>query len=189
MRVGVDVDGVLYDYAMSVRRYLHGIGFPRAQLAPEPNRWEFYEDWGLTVDEFIVHAAQGVDAGTILIVGDPYPGSSEAMRRIRDAGNTIHIITDRRAGSPGKPESATRRWLDHHELPFDSLTFAADKTIVRTDMMIEDKLANYYALIEAGCDAYLYDRPWNQTLDRKCKRVANLAEFADRVIDASVVNV
>jgi len=54
---------------------------------------------------------------------------------------------------------------------------------VRTDFMIEDKLENYDALIDSGCNAWLMDRPWNQANDKPRKRVYSLNEFADKVLD------
>lgn len=180
MRIGIDLDGVCYDFAASFRHYLHNHqGFP-SWWNPQATRWEFYEDWGFSLDQFLDFFHRGVDAGVIFTHGRPYTNTREAFQRIKTAGHSIHIVTDRSMGKPGASEAATRAWLDRYDLPFDSLTFSADKTVVRLDMMIDDKLSNYDALKAAGVDARLLTRPWNQQQDNR-SRVLDLLHFADVV--------
>jgi hypothetical protein len=182
MRIGFDADGVLYDFAESLKQFLVSRGFPAARCTP-PLTWKFYMEWGLTLEQFIEACNEGIRAGVVLTYGEPYEGAREAMTRIVDAGHTIHIVTARDFGPPGASESSTSKWLTNSDLPFHSLTFSSDKTLVRTDFMIEDKLENYDALIDSGCNAWLMDRPWNQANDKPRKRVYSLNEFADKVLD------
>ena len=51
MRVGFDLDGVLYDFGDSVRRYLRSVGreYGFKDDAPEPHTWNFYEYWHMDV--------------------------------------------------------------------------------------------------------------------------------------------
>lgn len=180
-RVGIDLDGVCYDFSASVREYLCStIGSHEPGACTDPTRWEFYEDWGLDLDGFLGVCHEGVNAGVIFSHGEPYPYVREAFERIRGAGNSIHIITDRSFGRNGASEAATRAWLDRHGLRFDSLTFTADKTIVAVDAMVDDKLANYDALDAVGVDAWLLSRPWNQQDDTR-RRVLDLLHFAEVV--------
>lgn len=179
MRVGIDLDGVCYDFSASVREYLcNRAETHQPDVCTMPTRWEFYEDWGLSLDEFLNTCHDGVDAGIIFAHGEPYPHTAEAFQWIKAAGHSIHIITDRSFGTQGRAEAATRAWLDCHSLPFDSLTFSADKTIVRVDAMVDDKPANYEALRDAGVDAYLLTRPWNQHVP-DAARVLDLLHFAE----------
>lgn len=178
-RVGVDLDGVCYNFAASVREYLCNVAQSHNLTAcPEPVRWEFYEDWGLDLAAFLETCHAGVDSRTIFTHGDPYPNTHEAFRWIKAAGHSIHIVTDRAFGSGGAAEAATRAWLDRHDLPFDSLTFSADKTVVHLDHMVDDKPENYHALTEAGVDAHLLTRAWNQHVEG-AKRVLDLLHFAE----------
>lgn len=180
MRVGIDLDGVCYDFSASVREYLVNVAATHApDMTPAPTRWEFYEDWGLDLDGFVATCHNGVDAGVVFAHGEPYPCVAEAFNLIKASGHTIHIVTDRSFGSNGASEAATRTWLDCHRLAFDSLTFSADKTVVRLDVMVDDKLANYDALEAAGVKAYLLSRPWNQNDPRPRRRVLDLLHFAE----------
>lgn len=184
MRVGIDIDGVVYDFAASLREYLYQHhGWDEGSCTP-PTRWEFYEDWGLDLPSFIQMCSDGVAAGFVFTHGSPYPGTHDAWHRIRADGHTIHVITDRNIGHHGASEKATRAWLDLHDLPFDSLTFTADKTVVKVDTMVDDKLANYLAMRDAGVRTWLLDRPWNQDHLEHHQRVASLSEYATEVLRA-----
>lgn len=178
MRVGIDLDGVCYNFAASVREYLCRHEYADPETCTDPTRWEFYEDWGLTLEDFLAACHAGVDAGLIFTHGDPYPNTAEAFARIKGAGHTIHVVTDRSFGTAGASEAATRAWLDTHGLPFDSLTFSSDKTVVRLDTMVDDKPSNFLALQAAGVDAWLLTRPWNRACETS-RRVLDLLHFAE----------
>jgi hypothetical protein len=182
MRVGIDLDGVCYDFSASVREYLCNYAAThQVDVCQPPTRWEFYEDWGLDLDGFLATCHDGVDAGIVFAHGEPYPNTAEAFHRIKGAGHTIHVVTDRSFGSNGASEAATRTWLDVHGLPFDSLTFSADKTVVRLDTMVDDKIANYDALEAAGVKAYLLTRAWNQHDQTPRRRVLDLLHYAEQI--------
>lgn len=179
MRVGIDLDGVCYDFAASVREYLcNTVGSHDESACTDPLRWEFYEDWGLDLPAFLDAFHAGVNAGVIFAHGDPHPNVAEAFMRIKAAGHSIHIVTDRAMGEPGASEAATSAWLHRHGLPFDSLTFSADKAAVNLDTMVDDKPSNYEALRAAGVDAYLLTRAWNKHVPN-AQRVLDLLHYAE----------
>ena len=165
MRVGFDLDGVLYNFGDSVKRYLEATGRQHIWKSG-PNKkpyWDFYKDWGWTGEEFVKMCNDGADAGYIFC-GPARKGAPEMVRMVKDMGHTIVIITDRQFGStPAVSHRNTRTWLNEHGIPFDELHFSADKTIVPTDIFIEDKLENYDHLITAGTPCVLVNRPWNET--------------------------
>lgn len=163
LHIGIDLDGVCYDFAKSLSEYLvESEGFDPDSL-PEPTCWEFYEkDWGLTLDEFLTLFAKGVDAGYVFRVGDPHDDCVEIMRTLH-LDHSLHIVTHRTIGERGVQN--TMEWLFEKQIPYDTITFSRDKTIVKTDLFIEDNVDNFLALEEAGVQAVLMDRPWNQHLD------------------------
>lgn len=180
MRVGWDLDGVEYDFAESVRRTVKHFGLDLSLCEGEPSDWYFYRPWGLSDKEFVDLCHRGADAG-IIFAGPRRPDGLEAIRRVRNAGHSVHIVTDRSFGShPSVSEKNTRVWLETHGYEYDSLTFSADKTVVPTDCFIEDKLQNYDALEAVGVKAYLINRPWNLQDDNR-RRVNTIDEFADIV--------
>lgn len=182
-RVGIDLDGVLYNFESAFRQYLmEEYGFPAAQC-PEPTRWEFYEDWGIGLAEFRRICNEAADARR-LWTREPLWGGVGVRKALHDLqldGHTLHIITRRDFGTPGSVSAwGTAAWLGECRVPYDTLTFSADKTILPTDWMIEDNVDNYLALEASGCRSVLIDRPWNQYLV-DARRVKSVQEFASLV--------
>lgn len=186
LRVGVDVDGPMYVFGDSVHRYLDYIGLGhlwKSGPTPEPY-WNFHHDWGWTDQQFIDLCHAGVDAGFIF-QGPIKPGAKEALVELWRAGHEIIIITDRHFGStPEKSRLATRLWLEFHGVPYHRLLFSADKTIVKTDIFIEDKLSNYDALTAAGTECWLVNKPWNKEDDDR-NRIDSISEFPEKVRNLS----
>ncbi len=184
-RIGWDLDGVEYDFAASVRRTIKHfeVVLPNyTETEVEPNNWNFYRDWGMTDGEFVDLCHKGADAG-IIFAGPRRPNGKESMDRLRAAGHTIHIVTDRAFGShPDVSEKITKQFLQEHGYEYDSLTFSADKTVVETDYFIEDKLENYDALDEIGVGVYLINRPWNHSKNDVRRRVNWHREFENAVL-------
>lgn len=188
MRVGIDLDGVCYDFAESFVRYLRHSGNTHYDIVDgEPDKWYFYKDWGMTTEEFLQHCHDGADAGIIFRTGFQRDGASTAIAFMKALGHSIHIITDRSFGStPSVSEHNTESWLKECGIVYDTLTFSADKTCVQTDVFIEDKLENYDALVGVGVDCYLVNRPWNQNGGDSRKRVESILEFARVVTEMPV---
>lgn len=192
MRVGFDLDGVLYDFGNSVRRYLDSIGRPYSFHAEkdEPHTWDFYEHWGMDREEFKQICNDGVDAGFVFS-GPARPNAAEAVGRVAALGHEIIIITDRFFGSPltfgnditiNPSHTATRNWLAGNGIPYHELHFSPNKLIVPTDMFVEDKLENYDSLVDAGVDAYLITRNWNKVKGGDArKRITDILDYAEAV--------
>lgn len=184
MRVGFDLDGVLYDFGESVRRYLDSIGqvYGWKDDAHEPHHWDFYEYWHMTREDFVQVCHDGVDAGFIFS-GPARPNAAEAVNRVADLGHEIIIITDRFFG--GKPENshtATTEWLAEHGIPYHELHFSPNKLLVPTDTFVEDKLENYDALTAGGVKTFLINRAWNAVEGGDARnRINDISEYADAI--------
>ncbi len=182
IRVGVDLDGVVYDFTEAMRSYLaiyHG--YDRAKL-PDPPQWHTWESWGLTQAQFTDYFAQGVEAGHVWWTGEPEPGAVDALEDLRNEGHTIHIVTHRNnMGATGMAN--TSLWLEQHCVPYDSLTFSRFKTDLKTDIFLEDNVDNYLALEVSGVVPVLMDRPWNSRDPRalRFRSVRNFQQFYDLV--------
>ncbi|MCL4414162.1 MAG: hypothetical protein M1522_05335 [Actinobacteria bacterium] len=175
--VGVDLDGCVYPFVDVLRDWIHlDTDRPLSELPP-PTCWHFFdEQWGYERDEFSVHVARGVKAGIIFRSGLPIRGSVRTLHQIADAGHRIHIVTARFApGAEDVVAASTRWWLKTHDVPHSSLTISADKSVIRTDVFLDDSPANYTEIEAAGGNPWLYDHPWNA--DAPGRRVRSWTQF------------
>lgn len=181
MKIGVDCDGILYDFVASLQHFLTKYrGWSRFDL-PDALSWNFWDDqWSMTLEEFLDYCADGVDSGVVFKWGDPEVHSVEVLEALREDGHTLHVVTNRSFGS--RSVENTESWLVEHGVPFDTLTFSKDKTVVPVDIFIEDNVDNYNALVDAGVCAVMFDRPWNQDKE-DAHRVYDWWEFYDFVQD------
>jgi uncharacterized HAD superfamily protein len=101
------------------------------------------------------------------------------MNRLREDGHTLHIVTYRTVGR--RATQNTMEWLQRESIPYDSITFSKDKTIVNNDFFIEDNLDNFHALNRAGIVCYLMDRPWNEIENVYNRRVSGWEDFYWRI--------
>ncbi len=145
--------------------------------------WDFWIEWGWDVEHFVAKCHEAVDSGFFLATGKPHDGTCAALSSLLNAGHEVHIVTARNFGTlPGASEAATRQWLEEYQIPFTSLTISDDKTVVPTDMFVEDYLPNYDKLTAAGTTAFLINRAWNAPYDDGRNRVASTTEFASVVL-------
>jgi len=183
MRVGFDCDGVLFDFGKSVREYLDSLGktYGFKNDAAEPHCWDFYEYWGMTRQEFAQHCHDGVDAGYIFR-NNVRDNAVETVKAIKDRGHKIIVITDRSFGTiPAASEQATVDWWNWAGFPkFDEIHFSPNKTIVSTDIFVEDKIENFQRLWAAGTECWLITRPWNMDLDTDY-RLRDISEYVEKV--------
>jgi len=184
--VGIDLDGCVYDFVSAIRKEIF-LNHPHLDPSSEAKSWTFYEQWGLSTDEFLGIYSEGVKSQRVLWQGKPIAGSIEGWHQLADAGHRIHIITDRRPpGAEREAQEATLAWLAQHNLPYDSLTFSPDKTLIRAlshhpekVVFVDDKRENHDALTSAGIHSFLMDRPWNQSV--LGERVNSLTHYAEKV--------
>lgn len=180
-RVVCDIDDVLYPCVEEIRQYLGThVGYNIEDLV-DPPTWDLHEHWGIGSAELWEIVGRGVNCGYIFSESAPYPGVEEGMRALKEDGHSIHLVTARCAGRPGEAEAQTAAWLNDWNLPYDSLTFSADKTVIASDYALDDKIENFEALSGWVTDqAFLMDQPWNRGHVTK-NRVHNFTEFVEAV--------
>lgn len=180
-RVGFDLDGVLYNFGDSVKRYLDATdrGHIWKSGPTETPFWDFYKDWGWDSKQFVEMCNDGADAGYIFC-GPARENAVDAVERVARLGHEIIIITDRQFGTtPKSSHDNTTEWLAQHGIEYDELVFSADKTAVPTDFFVEDKLENYDALVAAGVNTFLINRAWNVVDGGDARmRISDVSDYA-----------
>lgn len=190
MRVGFDCDGVLDNFGEGVRETLvaKGLGHLWKSGPTKKPTWNFYEEW-VNDDGTPWYFAQfkelvdwGVDNGYVF-TGHWRDNAIESVRRVAELGHEIIIITDRSWGSD--PMHSQRNTIDAFRragIEYDELWFSADKTCTDVDIMVEDRLENYDALVAHGVPTYLINRPWNEVPGGDARnRIDDVSEYADAI--------
>lgn len=182
--LGIDLDGVCYDFTDSFVYYLKTIDWFNSNGVPEPDdgyaapKWDFFEDWGITGREFAALCDDGVDAGIIFNVGDPFPDCIESLNLLKKEGHSIHVITHRMFGE--RSVHNTMDWINRHDLQFDSISFAEDKSIIGVDLLVDDYEGNWRTSLAQGIPCVIMDRPWNRHL-LEAERVFGWQDFVHYV--------
>lgn len=178
--VAIDLDGVLYPFVQEFEKFCSR-ALNMDHLAP-PTHWHFYEDWGLSADEFHHLLVESIHTG-VFLHGEPPIGAQAAINALRKTGVKVHYLTSR----PAEAWADTAWWLDHHMLRGDSLHFTEDKKVFASipadwglGAMLDDSplyledLAPYPHIHRV-----VFDQPWNK--DVNLPRVETLMGFARTV--------
>lgn len=180
MRIGVDLDGVIYPFMEDISGYLrlHGI---EADLSTWKG-WDGYAAWGLSTEEWRYWCDRASNEGFLFNLMPPYPGAIEAMHDLIYAGHTIHLGTARDFGSDNAWVRNTCAWLARVNAPFHSLAFGHDKTLLDVDIFVEDNLDNHDALVGVGRETYLIDTTFNRQEGCTRTRVPSFAAAAKLIL-------
>lgn len=182
MRVGFDVDGVLYRMTKAYHQWMNTTAGMSLDLEEEAQTWDWYDQWE-TLEQFHQNLHDGVDARQMYWEGELYePSIAQDLLRLRTAGHTIHVVTARFYGKLECPQEATRYWFSNNRLIYDTMDFSKDKKMCLPDVFIEDNLDNYDALEAAGVRAYLINRRYNLRNDTR-RRVNSVHEYVNDVLE------
>lgn len=161
MRVGVDVDGVLYHWERTARYLLRTergcVNLDHAstdwnmiqrRVAPQDWRWLWRE---------------GVELG-LYRHGHLMTGAIEGMRALEAAGHDLVVVTHR----PAEAVHDTLAFLSYHFNDVDLagvhiLGGSAPKSSIACDVLIDDKPENIDDWLDnTSGHAVLFDQPWNR---------------------------
>ncbi len=145
MNIGIDIDGVLTnddDYTMdTTTKYIFE---NKLEGFEDPYRYECRKfNWTKEIlddyrKEYFWNYIENEPARKY---------ASEVIKKLKEEGNHIYIITSRHNTTKDteegeKTRKTTRKWLKENDIPYDDLYFSPDKTkeidSLKIDIMIED---------------------------------------------------
>ena len=114
------------------------------------------------------------------------PDAAEGVRKLRERGHKIFIITARTNSFYTDAYKTTVEELKNGNIVYDKLVCSMDKAAAcvenRIDVLFDDMLYNVDAAIDAGVNAVLFTSKANVNADKKYKRVNDWSEVL-RFID------
>jgi len=166
-RLGVDLDGVIYNFEDEFRNYYANLKNISPESLPQPTQWAFYEDYGMTAEEYYTIAGKAAVNSQIFTNGSVYSDAVEGMQRLCDLGLEVVIITARELSTnPTHMETIrtnTEKWLADNGIMYHELVIANDKTKSHLNVLVDDSIDNIEAQLISGGVAYLWDQPWNRS--------------------------
>lgn len=197
-RVGLDIDGVLYEWDRTARYMLRNI-LPNSPYAKEGTLGKESLNWDYIMEEVAPEHwswlwTEGVRLG-LFRHGHLYPGAIKAVRMLADAGFEIIAITSR----PKQAVHDTMDWLSYQRLPISGIHVLSGKGELKSSVTphcvayIDDKPENCRDLLEntAAPVVAMPVRAWNRTSltgfigstwQDRFIQVEGIVEFAELVV-------
>jgi uncharacterized HAD superfamily protein len=144
MRIGLDIDGVMYKWDKTARYMLRDVlpNSPYKELLKQESQgWDWIKD-NVAPEHWEWLWTEGVRLG-LFRYGHLYPGTIQAVRTLAERGHEIVLITHR----PKQAVTDTLAWLGMLDLPISGLHLLTNQ---------EPK-----SLVRPGCEVYLDDKPEN----------------------------
>jgi uncharacterized HAD superfamily protein len=164
LRIGLDIDGVMYHWEKTARYMLREI-LPNSPYKGDPalerpsTGWNYIEH-NVAPEHWKWLWSEGVKLG-LFRYGHMFKGTIEAVRHLAELGDII-VITHR----PAAAVPDTLAWLAYQQLPLAGvhiLTHQEPKSTVEAcDFFLDDKPENCIDMNDTGAEVWLMDRPWNQ---------------------------
>lgn len=185
MRIGIDLDGVCYQWTKTARYMLREV-LPNSPytkdgpLGTECTEWDYIKhNVAPEHDKWLWN--EGIKLG-LFRHGHLFPGTIKALRELDKIGDLV-AITHR----PERAAADTFAWIAFHQLPFREVhvMHGGSKTdVARCEIYIDDKPENCIELRE-GFDpkarVVIPDRPWNQHFDDQAHDVVRAYSWDDFV--------
>lgn len=165
--IGIDLDGVLYNFSKIVTKAFLEAGIINEQQAVKPHlNWGFYKEaWGMDDRTFWDNFKILVKDGKIYWVGDVHGEPTDALVELATDFGDIYLVTARNIpGCAVEAKAATHYWLQENlgPVPWSGVLVNSDKTCINADIFVDDSVSNLKKLHAAGTLAVCLDRPWNQ---------------------------
>ena len=100
----------------------------------------------------------------------PKTYSVEYLKKLKEEGNRIVLVTARFEIKEFDVIGATKRWLDRYDIPYDKIVFNAESKLEiarneKLDIFIDDSYKNCQDMVGIGIKAFLMDSRGNRGLE------------------------
>ena len=168
MNIGFDIDGVLTDYLIEcLTKYTYENNLPEMNnpTAYETRKYDDMENlFKIYTENFVWEYAKH---------GKPRLFASEIIKKLKNDGHKIYIITSRRptvynTSNSKKMQKIIKKWLKKYKFCYDGLFFEKDKTKkikeLKIDIMVEDSPTTIPTFVKLT-HVFCFDNRYNSNLD------------------------
>jgi len=154
MKIGLDMDGVVYDYVANLSNLIVADGGD-----PIPDKIGWFKPAELWPPYFD-------NPEKVFFDGDPLPGAVEGCAKLFELSDELWIITAaRHEAGPYK-----LMWLEKHGIEYDDFVItgldhsAEPKSAIKCDLYIDDGAHNIQELYNnTEADLIIFEQSWNKT--------------------------
>ena len=198
MNIGIDIDNVLSNFNeellkefMEHDKELRNSGIVNKDAYITRGMFDWSKD---EFDDFYYKNIERIAKNLKVIDGAP-----EYIKKLREKGYKIYIISGRDNGEYSNPYKMTTDWLEKYDIQYDKLILtdvfdSAEKARVclenNISIMVDDSSRIQLEVDKTRVTALLMDTPYNRQTD-SLKRVHNWKEIYDFIINSKreIINV
>jgi hypothetical protein len=170
--VGIDLDGVVVDFAATANRWLATY----LNVSEQPvDQWNWYLNYDHPDRDVAWKSMwREFNHGDLFGQCEPVVGAGPAVQLLDALGHEVVFITHRNPSTA----AVTAYWLDVYGLNFP-VVYERDKWTFSCDVYVDDKPENVYSLIDNHKRAILFDQPWNKGCPGLTRRIGWLDTLAE----------
>lgn len=192
MRIGVDIDNVLSNFnEVLLKEYLkHDKELNGKGIINKEVYIRDMFDWDKAYEEKFYK--ENIEYFSTLL--EPIKGCVKYIRKLKNDGNEIYIVTGRDNGEYSDPYNMTINWLNKNDIYYDKLilTNSYDKHSKayvciknKIDIMIDDSVNICLNCINRGIKALLMDTPYNKSI-KDIERVYSWEDIYSRLSNKKI---
>lgn len=164
MRIGLDIDDTISKtWEVLLPSFLEHYHLKVEGLNKDASHYS--EFLGIEKDEYYKFMLENFS--TLVSKAEVKPNCKEVLKRLKEKGNEIILITVRDEKMFKDPEKNTEEWLKRMQIPYDKLFCGVrDKFEIckneNIDVFIDDSIENCIAVSKLGITVFLMDSVVNQ---------------------------
>lgn len=189
MRIGIDIDNCIANFDDTLlKEYIkHDKQLRNSGMIDENAKYVRIGMFDWTEEEENTFYHENIEEFAKKL--KPLEDASYYMKKLKEEGHEIYIITGRDNGEYKNPYELTQDWLNKHEIVYDELIFtnAYDKVsktrkclAYQVDLMIEDSIEISLDLQKNDIKVFTMNTRYNQK-EENLDRVSNWKEIYERI--------
>ena len=119
----------------------------------------------------------------------PKRNAVENIKKLKEEGNQIYLITARFPSEKFNIEELTKGWLKKYDIPYDKLILNSENKVITAkehciDIFVDDNIKNCTEMAKVGIKTYIMDTIVNKDfIDENIERVYSWSQLYQKIED------